>query len=210
MLNAWRGSPLVRLGPYAPGAARVAAPAPGDAPSLDAAGTSWAVVELDAGLRRARVLAHHPVGREPAHNALAVNGRVVVNDSDRGHVLALDRHTGEIVRRVELEGEKPFPRGVTALADGRLLVGTQSPLALRIVDLDAERVDDRILLPDDHGEAPYAVASVPATFADPAGRLPATRAQWPIVAADARRTGRGSALDQTCGTGLPRSARTIP
>jgi hypothetical protein len=61
-------------------------------------------------------------------------------------------------------GEFPFPRGLLRLADGRLVTGIQSPAALAIVDLDAERIDDRIPLVGDAGESPYAIAALPGAF----------------------------------------------
>jgi hypothetical protein len=64
-------------------------------------------------------------------------------------------------------------------------VGTRDPAALTIVDLDAERVDDRIELPGDCGESPYAVVALPDGFEDPAGRLPVTRAGWGLEGGDA-------------------------
>jgi hypothetical protein len=96
---------------------------------------------------------------------------VAVNDSPGSRVLGVDRRTGQIARSVALPGEFRFPRGLVRLADGRLVVGTQLPASLQIVDLERERIDECLLLDDDRGEATYAIAAVPERFADPVGRL---------------------------------------
>ena len=154
-------------------------------------GASWAIVELSearenaAGHLGARLVAQHPASGRPAHNLVPCDGLIAVADSPRGTVLGIDRGSGAVVRTVQLPGDHPFPRGMLRLDDGRLAVGTQEPAALTVVDLEAERVCERILLPDDRGESPFAIAPVPAGFEHPAGRLPETRAGWGIVGADA-------------------------
>jgi len=148
-------------------------------------GWTWAVAEL--GPAGARVVARHPILGLPAHDVAVDGSRLVVNDSAAGRVLALDRATGAVVRSVALPGDLPFPRGLARLPDGRFAVGTQDPAAIRIVDLDDERLIRTISLPGDRGESPYAIAVVPGTFEDPSGRLPETRAGWGIAAADASR-----------------------
>jgi hypothetical protein len=190
-VDRWRSSPAVALGRR-----QAAGPAllgitpgnidfrPGDEPRP---GWTWAVVELrgDGRRRRARLVARHPAEALPAHNVVAHDGLVAVCDSARARVVGVDRRSGEIVRSVAIPGDFPFPRGLLRLADGRLAAGMQLPAAIAILDLDAECIDDQILLDDDHAETPYAIAAVPDGFADAAGRLPTTRAGWPIVAADA-------------------------
>jgi hypothetical protein len=127
---------------------------------------TWAIVEL-AEDAPARIVARHRAGGMPVHNVVPFDGVVAVNESSAGQVLAVDRATGAIARRVQLPGELPFPRGMMRLPDGRFLVGSQKPLALNVVDLDAERLDDRIELSDDRGESLYAVAQIPDSFEDP-------------------------------------------
>jgi hypothetical protein len=144
------------------------------------------VVELRGG--RARIVARHPVLGLPAHNVVPDGDRLVANDSAQGRVLAVDRASGAIVRAVDLPGELPFPRGLLRLGDGRFAVGTQDPAAIRIVDLDAQRIDATIVLDDGPDESPYAIAPVPDGFADPSGRVPDTRAGWGIAGADASGT----------------------
>lgn len=134
---------------------------------------------------RARVIVRLPGRGVPVHNAVPYEDRIAIADSGAGRVIAVDRRTGDVVRSVELPEELPFPRGLLRLPDGRFVVGTQQPVALTIVDLEAERIDDRVVLPDDRGEASYALVALPDGFEDPAGRLPTTRAGWGITGADA-------------------------
>ena len=195
----WRRSPLTRIG-----AGRVPTDltlvTPGqlaiDTGGAGEPGWTWAVAELRPDTRgrlRSRVLARHPARAVPSHNVVAVDDLVIVNESARGRVVALDRESGAIVRSVDLPGDYPFPRGLFRLDDGRFLVGTKWPATLSVIDLAAERVDERIDLPDDRDETPYAIAPVPAAFGDP-GLLPAARADWGIEGADASRPRAGEAV----------------
>jgi hypothetical protein len=186
----WRRSPGARIGRrhLAPDLTAVT---PGSLPfhrGLPAEpGATWAVVELrpHAGRRpRPRVVAREPAGPMPSHNVIATRELLVVNDTARARVVALDRATGVIVHSVQLPGELPFPRGLERLDDGRFVVGTQQPAVLNVVDLAAGRVDERIELPDDRGESPYAIAHVPDSLGDPA-LLPSSRAAWGIPGGDA-------------------------
>nr|MDQ3936305.1 hypothetical protein [Actinomycetota bacterium] len=150
---------------------------------------TWAVAELPrertAGRLSGRLVARHPAAGRPAHDVVPYDDLLAIADSPRGTVLGLDRRTGAVVRTVELPGDHQFPRGMLRLDDGRLVVGTQDPAALTVVDLHEERVCERLLLPGDRGESPFAITPVPACFEDPDGRLPATRAGWGIAGADA-------------------------
>jgi hypothetical protein len=195
----WRRSPLARIGArrlptdltlVTPGQLAI------DTGGAGEPGWTWAVAELrpDArGRLRSRLLARHPARAVPSHNLAVIDDLVVVNESARGRIVGLDRESGAIVRSVELPGDYPFPRGLIRLDDGRFLVGTKWPATLSVVDLAAERVDERIELPDDRDETPYAIASVPEDFGDP-GRLPASRAEWGIEGADASQPRAGEAL----------------
>jgi hypothetical protein len=159
-------------------------------------GWTWAVAELrprEAAQPGSRIVARQPAGAVPSHNLAVWDGLLAVNESARKRLVALDRETGAIVRSVDLPGERPFPRGLLPLGDGRFVVGTQFPPALHVVDLMAERLEERILLPDDRGEAPYAITAVPDSFGDPSG-LPATRAEWGIPGADASAPRESEAL----------------
>jgi hypothetical protein len=169
----WRASPAAAIGRrqgHGPsGPATLELEPEGAAPG----GWTWALVELSPNGRRPRatLVARHPCGPRPAHNAVPCGDLVAVNDSPGSRVLGVDRRTGQIARSVALPGEFRFPRGLVRLADGRLVVGTQLPASLQIVDLERERIDECLLLDDDRGEATYALAAVPEGFADPAGRL---------------------------------------
>ena len=174
-----------RVAPSRPGFNRT------DRPPETRPGWAWAVLELrlQAGAigrrPRARVVAHQPSAGLPTHNVVPFDGLIAVNDSSTGRVLAIDHGTGAIARSVQLPGELPFPRGLLRLASGHFAVGTQAPATIQIVDLEAGRIEERIELPDDRDEAPYAIVQVPERFADPTGRLPAVRADWGVIGADA-------------------------
>lgn len=186
----WRRSPFVRnrgrafpddLTLVTPGTLAIDTGGPGEP------GWTWVVAEVrpnSDGELRSRVVARHPAGAVPTHNVATAEGWVVVNESARGRLVALDRETGAVVRSVQFPGDYPFPRGLLRLGDGRFVVGTKSPPTLAVVDLAAERMDERFALPDDRGETPYAIGFVPASFGDP-GLLPASRAGWAIEGADA-------------------------
>jgi hypothetical protein len=178
-----RFAPPVDLTLVTPGARAIDIGGPGEP------GWTWVVAELRreaSGGVRPRVMARHEAGAVPAHNVASADAWVVVNESSRGRVVALDRESGAIVRAVRLPGDYPFPRGLLRLADGRFLVGTKSPATLAVVDLAGERVDELVALPDDRDEAPYSIGFVPDSFGDP-GQLPASRAEWGIEGADASR-----------------------
>jgi hypothetical protein len=166
-LRGWRASPLAKLGRgVAAGPAFVAITpgtidfTPGD---LTPDGWTWALLSLSRE-RQARVIARHPTQALPVHNIVPHGDLLAVCDSPGGRIVGVDRISGAIVRSVALPGEFPFPRGLLRLDDGRLVVGMQSPAALAIVDLDAERVDEQILLADARGESPYAIAALPDSF----------------------------------------------
>ena len=189
VIGVWRRSPGARMTARRP-SINLTFVMPGQRP-IDTAGPgepgwTWAVAELRRGAGgrlRSRLLARHPAGAVPSHTLIPADDLLVVNESARARVVALERATGAIARSVELPGEYPFPRGLLRLDDGRFVVGRQSPAALQVVDLAAERVDEQIELPDDRGESPYAIAHVPEGFGDPS-RLPRTRAEWGIPGAD--------------------------
>jgi hypothetical protein len=164
-------------------------PAPGQIRMEDTGlrpGWSSVVVELQRplGRSRSRIVSRLAGRGVPMHNVLPYGAGLVVADSGGGRLLLVDRQTGAVTRSVALEGELPFPRGVLHLGGDRFVVGTQRPAALNVVDLDAERVDDRFVLPDDRAEAPFALVAVPDRFSDPSGRLPAARADWAVPGAD--------------------------
>jgi hypothetical protein len=198
-IELWRRFPLAKIqarwfpediSRVTPGARPIDHGGPGEP------GSTWVVAELlpgRGGRLRSRVLARHPAAAVPTHNVAAAGGWVVVNETARGRIVALDRETGAVVRSVEIAGDYPFPRGLLPLGDGRYLVGSQGPAALSVVDLAAERVDERVVLPDDRGEAPYAIGFVPSFLGDP-GLLPTSRAGWGIEDADASPGGAGEEL----------------
>lgn len=190
-VDRWRSSPAVAIGRRQAAGAGLVAITPGtigfEPGGEPPEGWTWAVVELrpDGRSHRPRIVTRRPSDALPAHNAVAHGELVAVCDSPGRRVVGVDRRSGQIVRAVALPGDFPFPRGLARLPDGRLVAGTQMPAALNVIDLDAQRIDERILLEDDRAETPYAIAPLPPAFDDPAGRLPTTRAGWGIIGADA-------------------------
>ena len=179
--DAWRATPLTRIGRRW-GAGERRAPLP---PGVNAMGRGEgalsAVIRLEPNRRgrpRARVVLTRSGARVPAHNLARLGDLLVVNDSASGRLLALDPRSGGAVHEVAVPGAPSFPRGLIELGGGRFLAGNQSPLAVHVIDLPAGTVERSITLPADHGECVYAVAAIPGSFSDPAGRLPATREEW--------------------------------
>jgi hypothetical protein len=187
VVDRWRASRLVALGRGLAAGPELVAITPGTIDFRPGGspprGWTWAVVELHAD-GRTRLVTRRPAQALPVHNVVPHGELVALCDSAGARILGIDRRSGDIVRSVPLPGAFPFPRGLARLADGRLVAGTQSPAALTVLDLDAERIDERILLDDDRGETPYAIAVLAGDFDSPAGRLPATRAAWGIAGAD--------------------------
>ena len=179
--DSWRATPLRRVGRRW-GAGERRRPLP---PGVNAMGRGPGAVSAVIRLRpdgsrrpRAQVVLTRAGARVPTHNLARLGELLVVCDSSSGALIALDPATGAIRHRAPVPGAPSFPRGLIDLGAGRFLVGNQNPLALHVVDLRAGAVQRSIPLPADHGECVYAIAAIPESFADPSGRLPATREEW--------------------------------
>jgi len=74
---------------------------------------------------------------------------------------------------VPIPGSPSFARGLARLGERLYLVGSQAPLALHAVDLDAGKVTASIELDGEPAESVYGLEVVPESFAapPPAARL---------------------------------------
>lgn len=94
---------------------------------------------------RATVLWDQPVAGVPNHDLLVTGDRLWFNDSGTCEVVGVRGR--DDVLRVPVDGD--FVRGLVPLDDQRVLVGTQSPLRVHVVDLE----DRRTLFSQDlHGD----------------------------------------------------------
>jgi hypothetical protein len=131
-----------------------------------------AVVELaeDAkGLTKARasVLCRHDAPLVPNHNALRENGLILLNDSNKNSLVALDPKSGRVRHSVAIPGNPPYARGLAPLGEGRWLVGSQRPLAIYEVDLERGEIVDCFAFDAPLDESVYAIALLPAEFSAP-------------------------------------------
>jgi hypothetical protein len=140
-------------------------------PVIDPA--SFAIVALPpAGRLRdanASILLHrtdHPV-EAPNHNAAEEGDLLLYNDSNRHAFVVWDRSLGREARTVPIPGDPPFARGLWRVSPGRWLVGSQKPLALYEVDVEAGEIVATHDLQGDEEETVYAICGLPDRFDDP-------------------------------------------
>ncbi len=137
---------------------------------------AWsAVVELaDRGkpLKKARasVLCRRNGLVVPNHNAAGWDGLVVFNDSNANRLVAVDPRTGEERCSVAIPGDPPYTRGLAPLGPGRWLVGSQRPLAVYEVDLNAGEIASEYVFEAPEDESVYAVCVLPDEFVAPPQR----------------------------------------
>ena len=106
-------------------------------------------------------------GGVPAHNALEVADKLVVNDSGDGAVVVYDADTAREEARIVIPGDPPWPRGLALLPDGGLVVGGQRPAALHLIDSEFNGVVSSCELDGEPNETVYAVTVLPEVFEDP-------------------------------------------
>jgi hypothetical protein len=132
-------------------------------------GSASALVELRPG-EGARLLHRVPGIAVPNHNVHRSGDRLVYNDSNGSRLVGHGLHgQGELA--VTIPGDPSFVRGLAPLGGLEYLVGNQEPLALYRVDLEGERVQDRVLLEGVEHESTYGICPLPHTFDDPPPRL---------------------------------------
>jgi hypothetical protein len=134
---------------------------------------SWAIVALprEGRLRdaAAKIVLHRTdvLVDAPNHNAAEDGGLLLYNDSNRSVFVIWDLAAGREVHAVPIPGDPPFARGLCRVAPGRWLVGSQKPLALYEVDIEAGAIVATYDLNGDEEETVYAICELPDHFDDP-------------------------------------------
>jgi hypothetical protein len=152
---------MARLGRAAArlGVVRKRKPETTTAPASAVPGSTAAIVELrDDGSTRLR--ASQANVAVPNHNLIERDGTLLYNDTNEGRLVAGDAS-------VEVPGDPSFARGLAHLRDDVYLVGSQHPLALHAIDLEARAVVGTFELDGEENESVYAIAVLPETFALP-------------------------------------------
>jgi hypothetical protein len=103
----------------------------------------------------------------PNHNPSQDGGLLLYNDSNRNAFVVWDLAGGREVHAVPIPGDPAFARGVFRLEPGKWLVGSQKPLALYEVDIDAGQIVRTHDLHGDEEETVYAICGLPEHFDEP-------------------------------------------
>jgi hypothetical protein len=103
----------------------------------------------------------------PNHNAAEEEDLLLYNDSNRSALVVWDRAAGRELHAVPIPGDPAFARGLCRIAPGRWLVGSQKPLALYAVDVEAGAIVASYDLNGDDEETVYAICELPDRFDDP-------------------------------------------
>jgi len=118
----------------------------------------------------AEVLVDRSLVGWPNHNQLEHGRELVLCDTSRGHVVAVDRDTGA-ERAVAVPQAESFLRGLAWLGDDRFLVGTRRPAALHVIDLSSGRAELALRLSEEWHESVHDVEPLPDAWDDPPARL---------------------------------------
>lgn len=139
---------------------------PTPVPAGSVPGSSFAIVEVpdDAA---PRVILHEAGITVPNHNVDALDGDIVYLDSNGGRLVVWDTGAGSERLSVPIPGSPSFARGLVRTGERSYLVGSQAPLALYAVDLDAAAVVATIELEGEPTESVYGLEIVPDVFAAP-------------------------------------------
>jgi hypothetical protein len=127
------------------------------------------IVHLRPG-RPAEMVVDIPLAHWPNHNVIDHGREVVLCDTSRGIVMAVDRATGA-TRAVEVPEAARFLRGLARLEDDRFLVGTRRPAALHTIDLSTGRAEPLISLSEEWHESVHDIARLPDEWDDPPASL---------------------------------------
>jgi hypothetical protein len=128
--------------------------------------SSFAIVERpDDG--RLRVLVHESGITVPNHNVAALDEAIVYLDSNGGRLVVWDPAVKAERVSVPIPGSPSFARGLVRIGERAYLVGSQAPLALHAVDLDAGEVVATVALAGEPNESVYGLEVVPEAFASP-------------------------------------------
>jgi hypothetical protein len=138
---------------------------------------SYAIVALPAEGRLrdapARIVLHRTdlLVDAPNHNAAEDGGLLLYNDSNRGVFVVWDLAAERELHAVPIPGDPSFARGLARIAPGRWLVGSQHPLAIYEIDVEAGEIVASHDLQGDEEETVYAICELPDRFDEP--RAPA-------------------------------------
>jgi hypothetical protein len=138
---------------------------PTPVPASAIPGSSFAIVHLPAE-GTPRVILHGTGVTVPNHNVDEVGDEVVYLDSNGGRLVVADRQGVERVA-VAIPGAPSFARGLARIAENTYLVGSQAPLALHVVDLEAGAVVETVEIEGEPNESVYGLGVVPEAFAQP-------------------------------------------
>lgn len=98
-----------------------------------------------------------PAQHFPNHDVLLADSSLWFNDSNSNRICQV--RDGRLVSGITVAGQ--FLRGMAICADSQVVVGTQAPLALHMVDLVTERVTGTWQVPGADGESFTWLAPVP-------------------------------------------------
>lgn len=155
---------------------------PTPVPASAIPGSSFAIVSLPDG-GAPTVLLHSAPVTVPNHNVDELEGTVVYLDSNGGRFVAFDPAEGTERMSVAIPGSPSFARGLTRIGERTFLVGSQKPLALHAVDLDAGQVVASVELDGEPNESVYGLEIVPDAFATPPAAERLFAAARPVGAA---------------------------
>jgi hypothetical protein len=117
--------------------------------------------------RRASLLLHREGMDVPNHNIGEEGDLLVFNDSSRNCLVAYDPRRGEESVAVDIPGDPGFARGLARVGPGRWLVGSQSPLAVYLVDLGHREIVSEYMLDGVENETVFGICPLPEAFAEP-------------------------------------------
>jgi hypothetical protein len=102
-----------------------------------------------------------PHTRMPTHSLLPrPDGTVLLNDTSAGCIIHLDPESGVVRARIKVTDE--FLRGICPVGERRVLVGSQRDVLL--VDLEQQRVLNRLRLTDNPNVSVYDIKMLPPGF----------------------------------------------
>ncbi len=132
---------------------------------LEADGGESAIIRLEDG--RASIRDRRPAPGVPNHNVAEDGDVLVLNDSNRGVLVAHDWRRGDEVRAVPVPGSPSFARGLARIGPSLWLVGSQEPLAVYAIDLDQGQLVAEHRLGGVENETVFAISPLPDVFDDP-------------------------------------------
>jgi hypothetical protein len=119
-----------------------------------------------------------PNTRMPTHSLLPrSDGTVLLNDTSSGCIIHLDPERGAVLARIKVTDE--FLRGIFPVGDHRVLVGSQRDVLL--VDLEQQRVLNRLRLSENSNVSVYDIKMLPPGFTPLPKQFPETKRYGALV-----------------------------